>query len=189
MSRIQQARELGRAGAASLAAEGARAVAGLQFAKRLGRRAQDAAYQATDDARGAVDRHRDAAAVSLQSLVDALRTTGRGRGRGRRTAVIAGGSGLALTAALGLGVALGLMVSRKLQAKQAGGTPAAKPSPFAARSESRSFGGKAAGPAFDQQLSKQAGADGFYGENAPGQAAPVDEAEVHMAEAGRDPRG
>jgi pantoate kinase len=76
------------------------------------RKAQDLTVQAQSRARGEIDRRRTRAATTLEGLADALRPDRVAR---RKTLAVAGGSGLALTAALGIGVALGFVMSRELK--------------------------------------------------------------------------
>ena len=84
-------------------------------ASELTARAQDFAARAPGQARREIARRRSATAARLESLAGAIRPDEEARAvRNRNTAVIAGGSSLALAAALGLGVALGFYLSREL---------------------------------------------------------------------------
>ena len=101
----------------------ARAALGLmrRRAQDMRARAQGLAVSAPRQAREAVARRRTATAARLESLADAIRPldqTEAARAR-RKTAMIAGGSTLALAAALGAGVALGMFISRRLQKRRA----------------------------------------------------------------------
>jgi hypothetical protein len=108
MNRTEAMREL-RSVAEDLPA---RAASAREALNQMRRRAQDLTVQAHSRARGEIERRRTTAATTLEGLADALRPNGVAR---RRTLAVAGGSGLALTAALGIGVALGFVVSRELK--------------------------------------------------------------------------
>jgi hypothetical protein len=89
----------------------------LDFTSQARGRAMDLASRARDFrrmARGEVDRRRNSAAESLESLAAVLRP-GAERGDRRKALAIVGGSGVALTVALGAGVALGFALSRQLK--------------------------------------------------------------------------
>lgn len=120
MTRLDAALEPRRAGEALetlKAAQVERARAALDTVRR---RAKEARMRAQGRALARIDRGRSAAATGLESLVDAIRPTdaqSTARTR-RRAAVLAGGSGVVLLAAVGLGLALGLMLSKRLQRKE-----------------------------------------------------------------------
>jgi hypothetical protein len=90
----------------------ARAASAREALNQMRRKAQDLTVQAQSRARGEIDRRRTRAATTLEGLADALRPDRAAR---RKTLAVAGGSGLALTAALGIGVALGFVMSRELK--------------------------------------------------------------------------
>lgn len=124
MNKTDAMREARRS-AAEAAAKAAEARAALRQMRRaavaqMRHKARDLAAQAQTRARGEAARRRSAAADRLETLAGAIRPEREARARNRgRTIAVAGGSGLALTAALGLGVALGFMLSRGLK-KRAG---------------------------------------------------------------------
>ena len=78
-------------------------------------------------ARGEIDRRRTDAATTLETLAQALRPHDAAvGGKARRTALaLAGGSGLALTAALGIGVAMGMLLSARRKKRADERTPSA----------------------------------------------------------------
>jgi len=89
-------------------------------AQALRTKAQDFASQAPDRARGEIDRRRSVTASRLETLAEAIRPDAEIRAnRARRTAVVAGGSAVALAAAVGLGVTLGILLSRELKKRAA----------------------------------------------------------------------
>ncbi|MDB5445034.1 MAG: hypothetical protein JWQ97_351 [Phenylobacterium sp.] len=113
--------EARRSQAADAVKAATKAVATSAAVTQMRKKALDLTGQAKARAREEVARRRSSAAVTLESLADALRgedPQADARAR-RKTLAVAGGSGLALTVAVGIGVALGFALSRQLKKRPA----------------------------------------------------------------------